>query len=86
MTQADFFPFEKISKSVMKKKLTEDKEDVHFAKVCCFKFEAEFPTKMFIIHLIDDEFKSANIGKRGQKISQVIDLNTLETKIKIQLK
>lgn len=80
MSQDDFFSFDNISKSINRKQFTENKENVDFAKVRCFRFEAEHPTKMFIKHLINEEFKIVNIGKRGQKIPQIIDCNIIEKK------
>lgn len=81
MTQNNFYSFEKVNKSLTKKTLTDEKEDVNFAKVRCFRFEAASPNKMFIKHLLNEEYKSVNVGRRGQKLSQnLIDLDTLELK------
>ncbi|KAK4883452.1 hypothetical protein RN001_006771 [Aquatica leii] len=84
--QSDFFSFNKLSGSLNRKNLTEDKLNVDFSQVCCFKFEAEHPTKVFIKHFLNEDFKSVNVGKRGQKIHQIVDFNTIKRNTTIQLK
>lgn len=79
INQNDIFSFEKISKSLSKKKLTDEKENVDFSKVRCFKFEESHHNTMFIKHFLNEAFKAVNIGKRGQKI-QIEELNALEKK------
>lgn len=60
----------------MKKQFTENKQ-VNFSKVRSFKFETEQPSKLLIKHFLNKKFKTVSIGRTGQKLNKLMNLNML---------
>lgn len=80
MTQAEFYSFTNVQKSINKKNVTDTKENVNFSKVRCFRFEAEHPNTMFIKHYLNESFKPVNVGKRGVQLANCPKLKDLPLK------
>ncbi|CAH1098712.1 unnamed protein product [Psylliodes chrysocephalus] len=66
--------------TTLKKNICDDKQLLKFSSVTCFRFDSEFPNTMFVKHLFNEEFRSINIGKRGQRSFQNIMQLQLEPK------
>lgn len=65
MKLEDFYSFKFLEETISKKKVTEQKGDVSFSKICVFRFENDNINIMKIKHLLNENFKNVNIGKRG---------------------
>ncbi|XP_072390087.1 uncharacterized protein [Diabrotica undecimpunctata] len=69
LKQSDFFSFKELHSEITKKRHTDDKEKVNFSKISSLKFSSEQPNIMYIKHLINEDYKAVNIGKKGMRKS-----------------
>lgn len=69
LNQEDIFSFRELQSQIVKKNMTDNKEKLKFSKICCFKFTSANPNILFIKHLLNEEYKSVNIGKKGSRKS-----------------
>lgn len=81
MTQENFYVFKELQEKIVRKTVTDTKEKVRFSKIRCFKFSSENPNIMYIKHLINEDYKPVNIGKKGHRNLASIR-NTLKMKYK----
>lgn len=65
---------------ITKKSLTDDKEKLKFSKISWVKFDHANPNLMLIKHYFNEEFKTCNIGKRGQRNAICVTLQDLKRK------
>lgn len=72
LKQEDFYSFKYLQSGITKKSYTDDKEKLKFSKITCFKFDSVQPNIMYIKHLINEEFKAVNLGKKGARKSYLL--------------
>nr|CAH7732524.1 unnamed protein product [Callosobruchus chinensis] len=65
LQRQDILCFKDVRLQITKKAETDDKQKLDFSKICALKFVRDCPNVIFLKHLWNEEFKSANIGKRG---------------------
>lgn len=80
LQQKDILSFKDLQLQITKKSQTDNKEKLNFSSICAFKFVQESPNIMFLKHSWNQEFKSANIGKRGLRTSISATLSDLKLK------
>lgn len=72
LKQENILSFKQLQSQIVNETMTDDKQKLHFSKICSFKFCFENPNIMGIKHLLNEEYKPVNIGKRGLRNSIVI--------------
>ena len=65
LDQNDIFSVKQLQNQIVKKNILDNKEKLKFSKICCFKFTSENPNILYVKHVLNEEYKTVNIGKKG---------------------